>query len=411
MVLAGAALDTNNLGVTALGLSTVTGLLRRRVSVTILDNSAGAGPVQNPVGWIDARGVSREGAWYSRKVWRAESLITMDFLSRVGATSLHPRLRSWQRSAALVDLSGGDSFSDIYGDKRFRAVAAPKLVATRLGLPVVLLPQTYGPFRSPKLRGEAIDVLRRARQCWARDEHSLEQLQALLESSFDSDRHRVGVDVAFALPRKATHTQDALLAWMTGDSPSLGINVSGLVASSRIGTSGLSGPEYVHAVAALVNWAISRDYKAVLIPHVVGSGDQSDVVACQSVIDLLPHSTRQRVRVLSGVTHPGEVKYVISNLAWFTGARMHSTIAALSSRVPTVATAYSDKFAGVFAMCGVPEAVIDLRSIDARELLGFWQDSVTSRCDSRSLLDQSVPSVVERADRQFDDILEAIGEM
>jgi len=45
---------------------------------------------------------------------------------------------------------------------------------------------------------------------------------------------------------------------------------------------------------------------------------------------------------------PIEVKSFISGLDFFTGARMHSCIAAYSSRVPVFPLAYSRKFNGLF---------------------------------------------------------------
>lgn len=409
LVLAGAALDTGNLGVTALGLSTVSALVRRGASVDILDHARGKATTAVRLDKSFEAKIGRQGAWYSRRIWRPESLISMRAISRSRLSPLHPRLRSWEKFDGLLDLSGGDSFADLYGERRFRAVNAPKVIASRLGLQLVLLPQTYGPFRNPKLRAEAVRSLRSATQCWARDEDSYANLQELLGSFFQPDRHRLGVDVAFALPTVKPDSHRETLAWIEDDCPTVGINVSGLLATSAPGVSGLVGQHYLDVVTEFITWLNRNDYKVLLVPHVVGQGGESDEQACLKVLAQLAQPDQERVRLLTGITHPGEAKYVISLLDWFTGARMHSTIASLSTQVPTVATAYSGKFAGVFSACGLAEAVIDLRLTSAPDLLELWQSSVDCRDETRRQLEKRVPAVVERAGSQFDDIVSAIG--
>ena len=41
-------------------------------------------------------------------------------------------------------ISGGDSFSDIYGIRRFLYVSLPQVLVLLMGKPLVLLPQTLG---------------------------------------------------------------------------------------------------------------------------------------------------------------------------------------------------------------------------------------------------------------------------
>lgn len=54
---------------------------------------------------------------------------------------------------------------------------------------------------------------------------------------------------------------------------------------------------------------------------------------------------------------PVEAKSYISNLDFFTGARMHATIAAFSSGVPVVPVAYSRKFSGLYGTLGYKNLV------------------------------------------------------
>ena len=86
---------------------------------------------------------------------------------------------------------------------------------------------------------------------------------------------------------------------------------------------------------------------------------------------------------------------------WFCGARMHSTIAALSSGVPTAATAYSDKTLGVFASCGVENQVIDPRQLETEAVIEKLVESFESRAQTRQVLSTTIDGVKARATDQF----------
>ena len=70
---------------------------------------------------------------------------------------------------------------------------------------------------------------------------------------------------------------------------------------------------------------------------------ESDLRACRQLVDKLGQAAQGRVRILSGQYSEMEIKWVIAQLKWFCGTRMHSTIASLSSGVPSAAIAYRDK--------------------------------------------------------------------
>ena len=83
---------------------------------------------------------------------------------------------------------------------------------------------------------------------------------------------------------------------------------------------------------------------------------------------------------------------------------MHSTIAALSSFVPTAILAYSDKAAGVFDECDEGESVVDLRTMDAESVVNTLIDSWQARETTRRRLRATIPRVLEKANAQMDEI-------
>ena len=48
----------------------------------------------------------------------------------------------------IGEICGGDSFSDIYGIRRFIFTVIPDIIAIFLNKSLILLPQTYGPYKS-----------------------------------------------------------------------------------------------------------------------------------------------------------------------------------------------------------------------------------------------------------------------
>src|SRR5688572_15380637 len=166
----GCSLDTGNRGVSALGVSTIDALtsLAPNADVTLFDFGEGIRQLAVPSGGGDVT-VRQVGSFHSRRYYRLSNLSQMRLAARLGLRRVHPMLRRFGDLDVIMDLSGGDSFSDIYGTYRFTGVTLPKLLALDLGIPLILLPQTYGPYQDPKVKATAARVLRSACQVWARD--------------------------------------------------------------------------------------------------------------------------------------------------------------------------------------------------------------------------------------------------
>ena len=76
----------------------------------------------------------------------------------------HPdRLGCWLQLDAVLDAGLGDSFSDLYGMRRFREINDPKWWLRLLRIPELMLPQTVGPFQSPRAIRAATRSLRAER--------------------------------------------------------------------------------------------------------------------------------------------------------------------------------------------------------------------------------------------------------
>jgi polysaccharide pyruvyl transferase WcaK-like protein len=413
ITLLNAAPDTGNQGVSALCHSVVAGLAARgATTLAVADHGRGL----RRADWNGTE-VNLVGLTHNRRFWRGDSLRTAHALVRLGGGISAPS-RTVAGSRAVLDISGGDSFTDLYGPKRFRAMVLTKRMALDAGVPLVLLPQKLGPFRNPGFRTEAVGILRRAAAVWVRDAESFGFLQDALGADFDPTLHRLGVDVAVALPQREPEALDPeLMRWLQPGRgfPLAGLNVSGLLcndagaARQTFGLADLHSEQAEALARALLN--TDTDLRLLLVPHVHRpDGDiESDLDAARSLACRLGEAFAGRVRVLGERLHAMELKWVLARLDWFAGARMHATIGAFSSGVPTLGLGYSDKAQGVFAECGIGDEVADLRRLDARGIAARAVASYRGRQARRADLSERVVMLCARAACEMDVIARQAG--
>lgn len=399
-----------NLGVGALRAATLAGLLAREpgAEVTVFDD-----------GWGQRRGhtfvagrpvpIGLAGARHSRRYHRPESYLNMRISAALGGLG-NAGLARIDAADVVLDVSGGDSFSDIYGEHRFRTVAWPKRLSLLRRRPLVLLPQTYGPFRGARLRAEAAVLTRGATMAWARDPDSFAALADLLGPDLDPSRHRQGVDVAFGLePRRPDEPAAEFLdGWFeAAPGPVAGINVSGLITRPE-GRSqfGLAGDGHRVAEQLCVRLLDQSDHRLIIVPHVLTpDGTDDDRVASERLYATLAARYGDRVALSPAGLDPHQTKWVIARTSWFCGMRMHATIAALSSAVPAAIVAYSDKARGVFASVGQQRHVADARRLGDEALLDALWRSWTEREQAATELAVRTPAAVARAAAQMDEIV------
>ncbi len=413
ITLLNAAPDTGNQGVSALCHSVVAGLAERGARViTVADHGRG----RRRATWEHAA-VDLVGLTHNRRFWRRDSLRTAHALLKMGLSPTAPT-RSIGASSAVLDISGGDSFTDLYGAKRFRAMILTKRLALAARVPLVLLPQKLGPFHDASCRIEAVDILRRATAVWVRDAESYAFLQDALSNNFDPERHRLAVDVAVALPaRQPVNLDRETRAWLSRDRgfPLAGLNVSGLLSNDPSGAERAFGLAEAHPAQteALARTLLEADpgLRMLLIPHVHRPrGDaESDLDAARALKRRLGDLGTERVRVVNGRPDAMELKWILSRLDWFAGARMHATIGAFSSGVPTLGLGYSNKAYGVFAECGIGAEVADLRRLDARAIAERGLASYNGRHAIRADLAGRTEGLRARAAREMDVIARQAG--
>jgi colanic acid/amylovoran biosynthesis protein len=413
----GASPDTGNRGVTALCHSVIWHLHSHNVEkITVFDHARGVRSETIDFGGFRVP-ITRCGAVNSKRIYRSENYWNIR-MSTWMHSRFNPAANCIQDADAVYDVSAGDSFTDLYGDYRFRSIVLPKQIALDAGKPLVLLPQTYGPFRYPETQRIASDLVRRSHMAWARDAVSFQALKDLLGQDFDPAKHRQGVDMAFALPPVApTRMSEELRNWLSPEQrlkhEVIGLNVRGLIynkpgeAAAQFGLKA-DYPELVHR---FLRWVLKNTQaRVVLVPHVTteSGNPESDPDAAHKIVEWLDEQYRDRVQVSDPDYSPSELKWLIGQTSWFCGTRMHSTIAALGSGVPTAAVSYSLKTRGVFETCGQQHQSFELRHQTTDEILDAMQESFLRRDHDRRKLAERIPQVIATARQQLDEILKSL---
>jgi len=382
ILLLGASFETGNLGVGALAESSIK-ILRQAypgAAITLFGDGYEPREMSVPIGQEQVT-VRCVPVRFSRDIRLPYHFLWFILWGILAKLVLGRRARRWLlgrnaycralRDADLAaEITGGDSFSDLYGMRRLVRAFLWRGLVLLYGKRLIMLPQTYGPFRRRLSRAMARYTLRRAERIYCRDHEGVEFVRALVGPRY-GDKVRFAPDVAFLLDPRVPETlrivpDDGLFS---SGRVIVGLNVSGLLYYEKEGGKSLGLAVDYRRLVRRVAEQFLQDEACVLllVPHVFPPSDlayESDPSACRTVYeDLLPRYAGRVFRA-KGPYDQAEAKHLIGRCDFFVGSRMHACIAALSQGVPALGLAYSKKFAGVFESVGVGDLVVDLRHSD-----------------------------------------------
>ena len=427
ILLLGATLETKNMGVNILAEGAVKCILRQwpNAKISILDY--GYQPKSYSLN-IDGRAIEIPiiNLRFSKKFYLknnvARLLITVVLALLCPSPEIKERfLRKNLCISKILDqdlvaaISGGDSFSDIYGIQRLLYVSLPQFLVLALNRKLVLLPQTLGPFKSRLAKFIGRNIITRATRVYSRDRDSIEAIKPLLPERVIRERLRFCYDVGFGIDslEPKEHGIEEALNIRTYGFQLIGFNVSGLLYRGGYSGSNMFGLklDYQKAVEEIINFFMRQENTALLlVPHVFGgrSHMESDITACLEVYEKMNEKYKNRFFVAKGHYDHKEIKWVIGQCDFFLGSRMHACIAALSQHIPAVGIAYSRKFKGVFESIGVGDLVADPRQLELDEMLEIIQSAYQKRSETKEHLKWKMPEVKKRLDNLFSDINEIV---
>lgn len=380
----GISVSSSNRGVLALGSSLVgltrqsaptaeIGLLIGHHRAEVVTFRVGATQLQVPV--IPCR-LSPRSSLKDHLLWIMLAAVLYRLMPSSSLRRRIARLAPWVEAISnadfVGDIRGGDSFSDIYGLRRFLHGFFLQAVVLLVRGDIAQMPQTYGPYKSGIARSLARFLLLRSGTIIARDRASLRVAQDLVGSR---KKILLSPDVAFSLqpiPPREIHLDPPRPAG--NPDQIIGINVNGLMFNGGYNRKNMFGLklDYGAFLPKLILALLSRHAGEIwLIPHTfaIPGSPESDPEACRLVRQALPPEAQSRVSIVTGDYDQHEIKAVIGRCSFLIGSRMHACIAALSQGIPCVGVAYSMKFRGVFESVGMQDWIVDGRDYETDQAI------------------------------------------
>lgn len=293
----------------------------------------------------------------------------------------------FKNSNVIFDISAGDSFSDIYGFKRYRNIIIPEIFSIILNKPLIFSPQTIGPFKSNFVKKIARFILNKSKSVFARDYKSYQVAKDLMGEKNSYSLNET-IDVAMLLPYQAESEKDNIKV-------KVGLNISALLYHGGYTQNNQFSlaVDYNNLIVKIINHFKSIvGVELILVAHVLNYDKDSvenDYAVCSKF------GEKYGVKVAPFFKSPIEAKSYISNFDFFMGARMHATIAAFSSGVAVVPMAYSRKFEGLYSSLSY-EFLVDMTSTNTQESFDLVLDYYNRKIELQNSVIKGKKKAIEK---------------
>lgn len=278
---------------------------------------------------------------------------------------------------AVFDGSYGDGFTGIYGTARNGIQALRKQIVYWAGKPLFLLPQTYGKYKFP-FRAWSKRIIRNAALAYARDDTNEMVPGCGVKNTSD---------MAFLLPF------DKTLFKFERERKRFGVGVSSLLWDQETGKQFNMTVNYRLFYEQLIDYLLTEtNYEVHLIPHVIDKdhyeNPENDCRTCDEIAKMFP----DKVIVAPAFDSAMEAKSYISQMDIFMGSRMHSTIGAISSGVPTIPFSYAHKFESLYNKIGY-QYILSATKLSTDEALRQIKEWI----DNQEVIRKEAEEVVAKA--------------
>jgi colanic acid/amylovoran biosynthesis protein len=333
------------------------------------------------------------------------------FLNRTFAKNsnafLGETMKIYRKVDAVIDLSG-DSLSGDYG----QLPVLEHLYSINLGsvfnIPTYLCAQSIGPLTNPRIRKIAISVFNRATLVTLREKLSDEFLKSI---GVNEEKLLVTSDTAMTMDymketeaRKIVEEREGF----TLPEKFVGLNLSAIIAK-WVKDAGDNKEEYEEKyikILARVAKELSNESSVVLVPHVTRD-DTDDRKLSEKVMLAAKELGVKKIYMLKDHYIAQELKGIISLSEVFVGCRMHATVGAISTGVPTLAIGYSHKYKGVIGQkFDVEEMVLDVREVTYDEfessVLNSVKDLLANRAKYTEKIMKHLPNIKVESKSNFE---------
>lgn len=297
------------------------------------------------------------------KLWKQHTIsawVLEKILFKLKIHFINTPFRKTIKGVKLVAaLNGGDGLTDIYGDSLLDSRLPEMKLAVEFNIPFVIMPQTIGPFLEERNKMRILDILKKAEKIYVRDDNFVEELKSNgLSYEKMKDLSCYMQPVSFPIEIKK---------------PCVGINVSGLAYSNKFGNLVGQFDAYPKLMTELVKLFRSKGCSIYLIPHSYNVGkpelNNDDMEASKQFYNSL--EDKINVFFIDKDLISPQIKYIISQMDFFLGTRMHANFAAIFTNTPVFGLAYSYKFKSAFENNGIYNRTVDINNIGENDIMSI----------------------------------------
>lgn len=377
-----------NLGVGALAYS----------ALSLLNDVLKENSIQADLSFFGTSKTGQDSIVIGDKIIPFKSVYGMDFYSLKSIVKLLFFPRRFNTLTILnydfvFDIAEGDSFTDIYGDERFRRILNSKRFFYFFKKKQILLPQTIGPFKNAKHEESAFKIMDKLDLVISRDRQSYDYTAKYLSA----EKIIESIDVAFYMP--------FVQSYYSKDKIHIGLNVSGLLWNGGYTKNNQFDMKtnYQVLIDTVLEYFSKNDKVQIhLVPHVVplDHAIEDDYSVSEEMKIKFPN-----VILAPRFSNPIEAKGYISGLDFFTGARMHACIAAFSTGVPVFPMAYSRKFNGLFVDTLEYDWMGDCVSQNENDVFNKMKESFIHREEMKYAIEKSLSTIVKPRLKKLKEVL------
>ena len=251
-------------------------------------------------------------------------------------------------------------------------------LALSMGIPVYVMPNSYGPFADKCSRKMIRKCLSKCKIVYSRESVS----QGVLRFNCNVES-KLSRDLAMYLEKDSMFDAVKYLA-------DKGINLqNGKMVGITVRPYRFLGKKnaadlylgYKTAICRLILWLQEKNYHPVLIEHVYSDNYHERDIICIDEILKMVCTEGHRVDVLSALElNCRQMKSIYSKMDYLVGTRFHSVIFSLTECVPSIAITYGgNKGNGIMKDLGLDQFAIPITNITTESLKNKFSELVNNR--------------------------------
>lgn len=318
--------------------------------------------------------------------------------SRFYSESVQESLREFEETEACFVKGGG--FLHAYGGlaetyKIYYFLYHIRL-AQSMGKPVYIMPNSYGPFKSPFTKKMLHTTLSRCNVVMAREKLSQDQL--CRECKVNS---HLFTDIAFHLePDTSYDARDELRA----KGIPIGDKICVAITARPYRFTGYDHPEerylaYKKSLVFAAEWLSDHGFFPTFVEHVYDENSHENDMTCISdVIGALKEGCHYGVYSNKDLTC-AQMKTIYGEFDYIIGTRFHSIIFSLAQGVPAIAITYGgNKGDGIMDDLGLENYAVPIASVTGEALIEKFQEISDSYDQIRSRILDKISVLAEEKD-------------